>query len=179
MSAGSVELFEEGAMIISKFLVRNGKFDEEPITTIMLHDTEQYPRYSGMRKPADYINYFKAQVSAKAKEAALVTDLTIERGLSTVYLNMQAITANAETCIRAFLIRTYAATGGKPLYAFDHMGDGTSIQLTIIIKPTDGSVPFDFTGTTTKDITSSTLLRPLPAALIYTSFICLVNQITP
>jgi 5-oxoprolinase (ATP-hydrolysing) len=179
MPAGSVELFEEGAMIVSEFLVRDGKFDEELITKIMLHDTAQYPGCSGTRKLADNINDLKAQVSANAKGAALVSDLIAERGLSTVHLNMHAITANAEACVRAFLIRTHAATGGKPLYALDHMDDGTPIQLTITINPTDGSAHFDFTGTGEEGYHSFNAPQAIARSATLYVLRCLINQDIP
>ncbi|KAF2710175.1 hypothetical protein K504DRAFT_501447 [Pleomassaria siparia CBS 279.74] len=75
MPAGSVELFEEGAMIVSEFLVRDGHFDEDMVTKVLLHDPAQFPGNSGTRKLADNINDLKAQVSANAKGAALVSDL--------------------------------------------------------------------------------------------------------
>jgi 5-oxoprolinase (ATP-hydrolysing) len=84
MPAGSVELHEEGAMIVSEYLVRDGIFDEKLVTKVLLEDPAQYPGCSGTRKLADNINDLKAQVSANAKGAALVADLIAERGLGTV-----------------------------------------------------------------------------------------------
>lgn len=147
MPAGSIELHREDAMIVSEYLVRTGVFDEDIVTKVLLHDPAQYRGCSGTRKLADNINDLKAQVSANAKAAALVADLIAERGLSTVHLSMHAITANAESCVREFMKRTYKETGGKPLFALDFMDDGTPIKLAITISPEDGSAHFDFTGT--------------------------------
>jgi 5-oxoprolinase (ATP-hydrolysing) len=61
MPASSVELYEEGAAIVSEFLVRDGNFDEELITKLLLHDPAQYPACSGSRKLPDNINDLKAQ----------------------------------------------------------------------------------------------------------------------
>jgi hypothetical protein len=99
--------------------VRDSVFDEELVTRVLLHDPAQYPGCSGTRKLADNINDLKAQVSANAKDAALVADLITERGLATVHRNMHAITANAESYVREFMKCTNAATGGKPLNALD------------------------------------------------------------
>ena len=61
MPAGSVELFEEGAAIVSEFLVRDGVFDEATITKLLLDEPAKYRGCSGTRKLADNINDLKAQ----------------------------------------------------------------------------------------------------------------------
>ncbi|KAF4501867.1 Hydantoinaseoxoprolinase, N-terminal [Fusarium agapanthi] len=60
MPAGSVSLYEEGAMIVSEFLVKDGTFDEEMITRIILEEPSRLPGCSGTRKLADNINDLKA-----------------------------------------------------------------------------------------------------------------------
>lgn len=156
-------------MIIFEFLVRNGKFDEGLITRTMLNDIAQYPGCSGTGKLADKIKNLKAQVTTNAKGATLVTDLTIERGLSTVHLNMHAITTNAKACIRAFLIHTHATIGSKPLYALYYMNDGTPIQVTITINPQMALYTLTSQAPATNDTNPSTPLRQLFAALLYMS----------
>ncbi|KAI4628332.1 hypothetical protein J4E80_002470 [Alternaria sp. BMP 0032] len=179
MPAGSVELHEEGAMIVSEYLVRDGVFDEELVTRVLLHDPAQYPGCSGTRKLADNINDLKAQVSANAKGAALVADLIAERGLSTVHLNMHAITANAESCVREFMKRTYQQTGGKPLVALDFMDDGTPIKLAITINPDNGSAHFDFTGTGEEGYHSFNAPQAIARSATLYVLRCLINQDIP
>jgi 5-oxoprolinase (ATP-hydrolysing) len=179
MPAGSVELHEEGAMIVSEYLVRDGVFDEELVTRVLLHDPAQYPGCSGTRKLADNINDLKAQVSANAKGAGLVADLIAERGLATVHLNMHAITANAESCVRKFMKRTYAETGGKPLVALDFMDDGTPIKLAITINPDDGSAHFDFTGTGEEGYHSFNAPQAIARSATLYVLRCLINQDIP
>ena len=179
MPAGSVVLYEEGAMIVSEYLVRDGVFDEELVTKVLLHEPAQYPGCSGTRKLADNINDLKAQVSANAKGAALVADLIVERGLATVHLNMHAITANAEACVRDFMKRTYNETGGKPLVALDFMDDGTPIKLTITIHPEDGSAHFDFTGTGEEGYHSFNAPQAIARSATLYVLRCLINQDIP
>ncbi|PSN75221.1 hypothetical protein BS50DRAFT_628430 [Corynespora cassiicola Philippines] len=179
MPAGSVELFEEGAMIVSEFLVRDGQFNEETITKLLLHDPAQYPGCSGTRKLADNLNDLKAQVSANAKGAALVAELINERGLATVHLNMHTITSNAEACVRAFLIRTFTQTGGQPLHALDYMDDGTPIELTITIDPNDGSAHFDFTGTGEEGYHSFNAPQAIARSATLYVLRCLIGQDIP
>ncbi|KAH7013041.1 putative 5-oxoprolinase [Ilyonectria destructans] len=179
MPAGSVELFEEGAAIISEFLVRDGVFDEEGITKLLLDDPAQYPGCSGTRKLADNINDLKAQVSANAKGAALVSELIAENGLSTVHFNMHAITNNAEACVREFLLRTHAATGGKPLFALDHMDDGTPIQLEVTIDPETASAHFDFSGTGEEGYHSFNAPQAITRSATLYVLRCLIDQDIP
>ncbi|KAH7310834.1 Hydantoinase B/oxoprolinase-domain-containing protein [Stachybotrys elegans] len=179
MPAGSVELYEEGAMIISEFLVRDGIFDEEKITKLMLHDPAQYPGCSGTRKLADNINDLKAQVSANAKGAALLDDLIAENGLATVHFNMHAITNNAEACVREFLLSTYEKTGGKPLHAVDYMDDGTPIELTVTINPNDATAHFDWTGTGEQGYHSFNAPQAITRSATLYVLRCLINQDIP
>ncbi|CAN9213692.1 unnamed protein product [Alternaria alternata] len=179
MPAGSVELHEEGAMIVSEYLVRDGVFDEELVTRVLLHDPAQYTGCSGTRKLADNINDLKAQVSANAKGAALVADLIAERGLAIVHLNMHAITSNAESCVREFMKRTYHETGGKILTALDYMDDGTPIKLAITINPDDGSAHFDFTGTGEEGYHSFNAPQAIARSATLYVLRCLINQDIP
>jgi 5-oxoprolinase (ATP-hydrolysing) len=179
MPAGSVELHEEGAMIVSEYLVRDGVFDEQLVTRVLLHDPAQYPGCSGTRKLADNINDLKAQVSANAKGAGLVADLIAERGLATVHLNMHAITANAESCVRNFMKRTYEETGGQSLMALDFMDDGTPIKLVITIDPDDGSAHFDFTGTGEEGYHSFNAPQAIARSATLYVLRCLINQDIP
>lgn len=179
MPAGSVELFDEGAAIISEFLVRDGVFNEEMITRVMLEEPAQYPGCSGTRKLADNINDLKAQVSANAKGASLVSELINENGLGTVHFNMHAITNNAEQCVRDFLLRTHAETGGKPLFALDHMDDGTPIQLSVTINPEDATAHFDFSGTGEEGYHSFNAPQAITRSATLYVLRCLINQDIP
>ncbi|KAF4987548.1 hypothetical protein FGRMN_10300 [Fusarium graminum] len=179
MPAGSVSLYEEGAMIVSEFLVRDGIFDEEMVTRVMLEEPSKFPGCSGTRKLADNINDLKAQVSANAKGAALVSDLITEHGLSTVHFNMHAITNNAEACVREFLLRTYKETGGKPICAIDQMDDGTPIQLTITINPETASAHFDWTGTGEEGYHSFNAPQAITRSATLYVLRCLINQDIP
>ncbi|KAF5590553.1 uncharacterized protein FSUBG_10769 [Fusarium subglutinans] len=179
MPAGSVSLYEEGAMIVSEFLVKDGKFDEEMITRIMLEEPSRLPGCSGTRKLADNINDLKAQVSANAKGASLVSELISEYGLENVHFNMHAITDNAEACVRDFLLRTYKETGGKPLFALDHMDDGTPIQLTITIDPDTASAHLDWTGTDEQGYHSFNAPQAITRSATLYVMRCLIKQDIP
>ncbi|KAF2710176.1 Hydantoinase B/oxoprolinase [Pleomassaria siparia CBS 279.74] len=87
--------------------------------------------------------------------------------------------ANAEACVRAFLVRTYHETGGKPLHALDHMDDGTPIELTITINPTDGSAHVDFTGTGEEGYHSFNAPQAIARSATLYVLRCLINQEIP
>ncbi|KAG9255120.1 putative 5-oxoprolinase [Emericellopsis atlantica] len=179
MPAGSVELFEEGAMIVSEFLVRDGHFDEDMITKIMYEEPGKFDGCAGTRKLADNINDLKAQVSANAKGASLVSELIAEHGLTTVHFYMHAISENAENCVREFLLKTYQETGGKPLCALDHMDDGTPIQLTVTIDPDTASAHFDWTGTGEEGYHSFNAPQAITRSATLYVLRCLINQDIP
>ncbi|KAH9897192.1 Hydantoinase B/oxoprolinase-domain-containing protein [Xylariomycetidae sp. FL2044] len=179
MPAGSVELYEEGAAIVSEFLVRDGVFDVAMLMQRMVVEPAQYPGCSGTRKLADNINDLKAQVSANAKGAALVSDLIAEHGIGVVHFNMHAITNNAEACVREFLLRTHAAIGGRPLVALDHMDDGTPIKLTVTIDPENATAHFDWTGTGEEGFHSFNAPQAIARSATLYVLRCLIDQDIP
>lgn len=179
MPASSVELYEEGATILSEFLVRDGAFDEEMITRVMLLDPAKYPGCLGTRKLADNINDLKAQVSANARGAALVAELIAEYGIGTVHLNMHAIADNAEACVRNFFLRTYREMGGRTLHALDHMDDGTPIELTVTIDPETATAHFDFSGTGEQGYHSFNAPQAITRSATLYVLRCLINQDIP
>ncbi|CAM9021951.1 unnamed protein product [Wickerhamomyces anomalus] len=67
MPPNSKELYEEGAAIYSELIVSEGKFEEEKITKILLHDPAQYEGCSGTRRLSDNLSDLKAQISANQK----------------------------------------------------------------------------------------------------------------
>ncbi|KAI0129706.1 Hydantoinase B/oxoprolinase-domain-containing protein [Xylariales sp. AK1849] len=160
MPAGSVELFEEGAAIISEYLVRDGRFDEEGATKWLLHDPAQFPGCSGTRKLADNINDLKAQVSANVKGATLLSELIAERGLAAVHFNMHAITANAEACVRtSCFARTKRLAGSR--------------------YPETATAHFDWTGTGEEGYHSFNAPQAITRSATLYVLRCLINQDIP
>ena len=86
MPASSTKLYEEGAQIMSMFLVRDGVFNEEEISRVMVEETGDYPGCSGTRKLSDNLNDLKAQIAANTKGATLVQALIKECGVKIVSL---------------------------------------------------------------------------------------------
>ncbi|EED95002.1 5-oxoprolinase [Thalassiosira pseudonana CCMP1335] len=141
MPPNSVRIEEEGARIVAFKLVRDGKFQEDGITDILVNQ-----EYGGTRNLKDNLSDLRAQVAANNSGIRLLTQLVQENGLSTVEAYMYFIQSNAEAAVRNML-KEFAAEHGTRAHAVDHMDDGTPIELTIDIDPATGSACFDFEGT--------------------------------
>ncbi|GAA5937129.1 hypothetical protein JCM10213_007143 [Rhodosporidiobolus nylandii] len=146
MPPDSVELTQEGAIVEPMLLVRNGKFNEPDIKKVFAKAGE-YADCLASRRIQDNLADFRAQCAACSQGAAQIKDLFREYGKSVVQFYMSAIRNNAETAVRDFLRATYDRFEGRPLWAKDHMDDGTPIELTLTINRETGSAKVDFTGT--------------------------------
>jgi 5-oxoprolinase (ATP-hydrolysing) len=145
MPPNSTELWQEGAAIKSFRLIRNGVFDEDGITRILL-EPGKYPGCNGSRRLGDNLSDLKAQVAANNKGLSLVQGLMEEYSQGVVQLYMAAIQQNAEIAVRAFLKKTLAERG-PILTSEDSMDNGSIMKMKVTISE-DGSAVFDFTGTT-------------------------------
>ncbi|CAG9990002.1 unnamed protein product [Clonostachys byssicola] len=110
MPPNSVHLWQEGAMIESFFLVRDGKFDEEGIVKL-LTDPGQFPRVTPSRKLPENLSDLKAQIAANTKGCQLIVALMGEYGTPTVHFYMDKIQKNAELAVRTFLKETRLRRG--------------------------------------------------------------------
>ncbi len=145
MPPHSKKLEDEGAMIVAFKLVRNGIFQEEGITDILLSPAK-IPGNSGTRNLHDNLSDLRAQVAANTQGTRLLHELVYEYGLWTVQAYMKFIQHNAELSVRAML-KEFAAKHGPRAEAIDHMDDGTPIKLSIDIDEDTGNATFDFSGT--------------------------------
>ncbi|KND02450.1 5-oxoprolinase [Spizellomyces punctatus DAOM BR117] len=178
MPPDSRELYQEGAAVKSFKLVRDGRFDEEGITRILLEEPAQYPECSGTRCLRDNISDLKAQVAANHKGITLVKALIDEYGLEVVQAYMHYIRQNAELSVRN-LLKTVYEEHGPHLSATDCMDDGTPISLSITIKPDTYSAVFDFTGTGPELYGNTNAPRSVSYSAIIYSLRCLVAQDMP
>ena len=159
MPPHSRELFQEGAAIKSEKLVSKGNFDEKRITELLYDEPSRFPECSGTRCLADNLNDLKAQIAANQKGINLISGLIADYTEPVVQFYMRAIQSNASLSVRNLLkdvaSRYFSASDlpdsetddKKTLTAIDHMDDGSPIQLSISISPTEGTATFDFTGT--------------------------------
>ncbi|WWC85663.1 uncharacterized protein L201_000529 [Kwoniella dendrophila CBS 6074] len=142
MHPEAVESWQEGASIMSTFLVRDGNFNLEEITEIF-DAAGQYPDCLASRQLDVNISDLKAQCSACAVGTSQIGDLFDEYGKQVVQHYMGAIRNNAELAVRSF----FKQHDRKVLTSEDYLDDGSILRLKIQIQD-DGSASFDFTGTT-------------------------------
>lgn len=178
MPPTSTELYQEGAAVKSFKLVQNGRFDEEGITRILLHEPSQYDGCSGTRCLKDNISDLKAQVAANHRGITLVKTLISEYGLQVVQAYMTYIRENAELSVRDLLRKVSAQLGNK-LRAIDQMDDGTPISLEITIDSAEGTAVFDFSGTGTEVYANWNAPRSVTYSAVIYCLRCLINLEIP
>lgn len=147
MPPHSRELFQEGASIKTEKLVEEGKFNEERITELLLHEPAKYPGCSGTRCLADNLNDLKAQIAANQKGINLISTLIDDYGEDVVQFYMRNIQDNAELSVKNLLKDVSKRFEGQDLSATDYMDDGSPIKLKVHIDADKGEAVFDFTGT--------------------------------
>mmetsp|Transcript_13895 Transcript_13895/g.25374 ORF Transcript_13895/g.25374 Transcript_13895/m.25374 type:complete len:1378 (-) Transcript_13895:162-4295(-) len=141
MPPHSTILKEEGARIVAFKLVKDGKFQEDGITDILVNQ-----EFGGTRNLKDNLSDLRAQVAANNSGIRLLQQLVKDNGLANVEAYMHFIQHNAEMAVRKML-KDFASKHGKRAHAIDYMDDGTPIELTVDIDPLTGSACFDFEGT--------------------------------
>jgi 5-oxoprolinase (ATP-hydrolysing) len=88
MPPTSREIWEEGAYLESFLLVRNGIFEEQELTRIMLEEPAKYPGCSGTRCLGDNISDLKAQAAANYTGMRLIHQLISEYTMDVVLVSL-------------------------------------------------------------------------------------------
>ncbi|KAG1842472.1 Hydantoinase B/oxoprolinase [Suillus tomentosus] len=147
MPPTSVNIFEEGAEIVSLKIVNDGTFDKKGLYEYMVEKPAQYPGSSGCRNIKDVESDIKAQIAANHKGVQLITAIVDDYSLETVQEYMYHIRNNAENSVRSLLRDVVKKSGTNFLSAVDYLDDGTPIQLKVEINEEEGSAVLDFEGT--------------------------------
>ncbi|KAI9511991.1 cytoplasmic protein [Russula earlei] len=147
MPPTSVNIFEEGAEIVSFKLVKEGVFDSKELYEHMVENPAKYPGSSGCRNIRDVESDLKAQIAANHKGIQLIHQLVDDYGLKIVQQYMYHIRNNAERAVRNLLHDVAKKLGTNTLSAIDYLDDGTPICLRVEINEDDDSAVFDFEGT--------------------------------
>ncbi|KAH7922549.1 Hydantoinase B/oxoprolinase [Leucogyrophana mollusca] len=147
MPPTSVNIFEEGAEIVSFKIVNNGVFDKKGLYEYMIDKPSQYPGSSGCRNIKDVESDIKAQIAANHKGIQLIRAIVDDYSLETVQEYMYHIRANAENSVRNLLREVAKRAGSNVLTSLDYLDDGTPIQLRVEIDEKEGSAVLDFEGT--------------------------------
>jgi 5-oxoprolinase (ATP-hydrolysing) len=187
MPPNSAYLEEEGAAILSFFLVKNGVFDEAGISEILSFPGAQENKYSkikssGTRDLKNNLSDLKAQVAANTKGIQLMQQLISEYGLSVICAYMQHVQDNCESAVRNLLrqvARDRNLSFGQQLTDVDYMDCGSRICLSVSIDPASGSAVFDFSGTGEQVHGNCNAPRSITFSAIIYSLRCLVNADIP
>jgi len=147
MPPTSVNIFEEGAEIVSFKIVNGGVFDKDGLYDYMVNKPATYPGSSGCRNFRDVESDLKAQIAANHKGIQLIHAIVEDYGLETVQEYMYHIRRNAEKSVRNLLRDVAKRAGTNILTAVDYLDDGSPIQLRVEIDKKEGSAVLDFAGT--------------------------------
>ena len=129
MPPTSVNIFEEGAEIVSFKLVSGGIFDRDGLVERMVEIPARYPGCSGCRNIKDVESDLKAQVAANHKGIQLIRAMVEEYGLGTVQEYMYHIRRNAEMSVRSLLKDVAKRMNTTVLSAVDYLDDGTPVRI--------------------------------------------------
>ncbi|KAL6044826.1 OPLA oxoprolinase [Balamuthia mandrillaris] len=192
ISPGSMPPFshtldEEGACIKSFKLVKDGVFQEEGITELLMAPakvkrSENEAPCSGTRNLRDNLSDLRAQIAANQKGINLVGELIQEYSLEVVQAYMDHVQRNAEEAVREMLRSLSLARGLPPVgtvTAEDCMDDGTPIKLSITIDRNEGSACFDFTGTGPELYGNLNAPRAVTTSAVIYCLRCLVSREIP
>lgn len=178
MPPNSRELWQEGAVIFSELLIKDGVFQEDRMVQLLLEEPAKYPGCSGTRKLSDNLSDLQAQAAANQKGVGLLSQLVDEFGLDVVVAYMEAIQANAANTVEKLLGRVIQEKGGE-LEAEDFMDDGSRIKLKVSISGDGKKAKLDFSGTSPEMYSNMNA----PKAITYLATIyclrCLVNEDIP
>ncbi|KAK9799317.1 hypothetical protein WJX73_000073 [Symbiochloris irregularis] len=185
MPPNSHLLAEEGAAILSFKIVKDGKFQGDGMTELLMAPAklkDTIPNMSGTRNLGDNISDLKAQVAANNKGIGLVEQLIHEFTLPVVQAYMKFIQANAEEAVREMLAdfsRDQQLPEVGTVTAQDHMDDGTSITLSVTIDRKQRSATFDFEGTGTEVFGNTNAPPAVTYSAIIYSLRCMVESDIP
>lgn len=185
MPPASKRLVEEGAAVVSFKIVRDGVFQEEGITELLLAPgrlSHVIPGMSGTRNLSDNLSDLRAQVAANTRGIALVHALIREYSLAVVTAYMAHIQHNAEQSVR-LMLKHFSLRQGLPevgtVYAEDQLDDGSPIRLAVTVDRRDGSATFDFAGTGPEVFANLNAPPAVTYSAVIYSLRCLVRSDIP
>lgn len=187
MPPDSRQLSEEGAAILSFKLVKNGVYQEQGITDLLLapgllKSEKGRPAISGTRALGDNHSDLKAQIAANQKGIDLILEMIQSYGLEVVQAYMLHIQETAEEAVRTSLCELSRSQGlaeVDTVKAVEYLDDGSPIMLSLTIDRRDGSAVFDFSGTGDELWGNLNAPRAVTQSAILYSLRCLVKKNIP
>jgi 5-oxoprolinase (ATP-hydrolysing) len=135
MPANSTHIEEEGVLLESVMLVKQGEFQQESIVELLT--SAKYPA----RNPAQNLADLRAQLAACATGEQELERLCKRYGLATVRAYMAHVQDNAEETLRQCLAELHSGD------YHTEMDDGSQIQVRISVDNTERRAVVDFSGT--------------------------------
>jgi 5-oxoprolinase (ATP-hydrolysing) len=135
MPATSLSIEEEGILFDNVTLVKDGRFREQHIRTLL--GRQPFPA----RNPDQNIADLKAQIAANAKGVTELSHLVEHYGLDAVRAYMDHIKANAEECVQEAIA---CLSDGSSSIELD---TGERVCVSVSIDPTQKTATVDFAGT--------------------------------
>lgn len=175
----STHLYEEGAAIYSELIVKEGEFQEDLITQLLLIEPAKYPGCSGSRRLSDNLSDLRAQVAANNKGIHLIGKMMQENGLETVVKYMKAIQDNASETIKKMLKQLALHFGTTTFSGEDYLDDGTRIKLNVSLDTEREEYIFDFEGTSPQIYGNLNAPEAITNSAVLYVLRCLVNEDIP
>lgn len=185
----SKSIWEEGAAIKAFKLVKEGIFQEEGISQLLLFPSsdESAHKIPGTRRLQDNLSDLHAQIAANQRGISLIKELIEQYGLETVQSYMNHVQVNAEGAVREMLksvaakVSESAKVEGDSLIIEeeDSMDDGSVIHLKLTIDRNKGEAFFDFSGTSPEVYGNWNAPEAVTAAAVIYCLRCLVDVDIP
>lgn len=185
----SKSIWEEGAAIKAFKLVKEGMFQEEGISQLLLFPSsdESAHKIPGTRRLQDNLSDLHAQIAANQRGISLIKELIEQYGLETVQSYMNHVQVNAEGAVREMLksvaakVSESAKVEGDSLIIEeeDSMDDGSVIHLKLTIDRKKGEAFFDFSGTSPEVYGNWNAPEAVTAAAVIYCLRCLVDVDIP
>jgi 5-oxoprolinase (ATP-hydrolysing) len=171
MPPNSTSVEQEGVLIDNFLLVEQGQFRERELLELLT--TAPYP----VRNPTQNLADLQAQIAANEKGVQELRNMVAHYGLETVQTYMQHVQDNAEASVRRVLAElSRAMTHRVFTYPLD---DGSQIQVSVTIDPTEHSATIDFTGTSPQQKTNFNAPAAVCKAAVLYVFRSLVDDAIP
>ena len=167
MPPASRDVREEGVLIDNLLLVRDGRFLEAEMRTVLA--SGDWPARSPDRNIAD----LQAQVAACARGADALTRLAADHGADVVAAYMAHLQATSAEAVRRLLDRL---RNGQFTYALD---DGAVVRVAVTIDRQARSARVDFTGTSGQHPGNFNAPKSITRAAVLYVFRTLVDEAIP
>jgi 5-oxoprolinase (ATP-hydrolysing) len=167
MPPASRTIHEEGALLRSVRVVRDGIFDEALVRAILADGPHP------ARTPDRNISDLTAQIAANASGAAELRALIERFSLPVVQAYMGHVQDNAAACVRQVIDRL---RNGQHVARTD---DGAIIEVRVRVDHRARRVEVDFTGTSPQRADNFNAPRAVTRAAVLYAFRCLVDEDIP